>query len=172
MDPIEKSKADMGPLTRKVTGLPGIEAYREKEMRRDADRLVRERLVRELEKRRDRIDGLQQDLLTAGGLQWMDDMQAVVGRLQLLIDRIRTAAYGYAGFFDLQRILEPELERLLSYDQALFDSLPGLDTAIDGLEKAVRANENIQAALGPVGTAVAELSDKFGRRMEAITATE
>lgn len=168
MDEIEKAKSKMGPLTSKLTGLPGIAAYREKEMRRDADKLVRERLVRELEARRERIDGLGQELLSAGGLSWMDDLQNVVGRLQTLIDRIRTAAYGYAGFFDLQRILEPELERLIQYDQALFDALPALDSAIAGLETAVRANDGIPAALQPVAAAVADINEKFGRRMEAI----
>ena len=169
MDPIEKAKSEMGPLTKKLTGLPGIAAYREKEMRRDSDRLVRDRLVHELETRRTRINGLQQQVLSAGGLLLMDDMEQVTGRLQLLIDRIRTAAYGYAGFFDLQRVLEPQLEALIKYDQALFDTVPALDSSIDELEKAVQANDAIPAALQAVSAVLTDLGDKFGRRMEAIT---
>jgi hypothetical protein len=169
MDPIEKAKSQMGPLTKKLTGLPGIAAYREKEMRRDSDKLVRDRLVQELETRRTRINGLQEQVLAAGGLLLMDDMEQVTGRLQLLIDRVRTAAYGYAGFYDLERVLEPQLEALIKYDQALFDSLPALDSSIDGLDKAVQANDGIPAALQAVTAAVTDLSDKFGRRMEAIT---
>jgi len=169
MDPIEKAKSEMGPLTKKLTGLPGIAAYREKEMRRDSDKLVRDRLVHELEARRTRINGLQQQVLSAGGLLLMDDMEQVTGRLQLLIDRIRTAAYGYAGFFDLQRVLEPQLEALIKYDQALFDTLPALDSSIDELEKAVQANDAIPAALQAVSAVLTDLGDKFGRRMEAIT---
>jgi hypothetical protein len=169
MDPIEKAKSEMGPLTKKLTGLPGIAAYREKEMRRDSDKLVRDRLVHELETRRTRINGLQQQVLSAGGLLLMDDMEQVTGRLQLLIDRIRTAAYGYAGFFDLQRVLEPQLEALIKYDQALFDTLPALDSSIDELEKAVQANDAIPAALQAVSAVLTDLGDKFGRRMEAIT---
>lgn len=169
MDPIEKAKSEMGPLTKKLTGLPGIAAYREKEMRRDSDKLVRDRLVHELEARRTRINGLQQQVLSTGGLLLMDDMEQVTGRLQLLIDRIRTAAYGYAGFFDLQRVLEPQLEALIKDDQALFDTLPALDSSIDELEKAVQANDAIPAALQAVSAVLTDLGDKFGRRMEAIT---
>jgi hypothetical protein len=169
MDPIEKAKSEMGPLTKTLTGLPGIAAYREKEMRRDSDKLVRDRLVHELETRRTRINGLQQQVLSAGGLLLMDDMEQVTGRLQLLIDRIRTAAYGYAGFFDLQRVLEPQLEALIKYDQALFDTLPALDSSIDELEKAVQANDAIPAALQAVSAVLTDLGDKFGRRIEAIT---
>jgi hypothetical protein len=98
----------------------------------------------------------------------MDDMERVVGRLQLLIDRIRTAAYGYAPFFDLERIRQDELDRLIEYDRALFENLPALDQAVADLEKAIRANENIQGSLQGIATLLADLSDKFGRRMEAI----
>jgi hypothetical protein len=169
MDPIEEAKSQMGPLTRKLTNLPGIAGYREKEMRRDSDKLVRDQLVHELETRRTRINGLQQQVLSAGGLLLMDDMEQVTGRLQLLIDRIRTAAYGYAGFFDLQRVLEPQLEALIKYDQALSDTLPALDSSIDSLEKAAQANDGIPAALQSVSAVLTDLGDKFGRRMEAIT---
>ena len=168
MDPIEKAKGEMGAVERTVYGLPGIKGYREKEMRRDADKLVRDSFAHELETRRNRISGLQQELLASGGLLWMDDMERVVGRLQLLIDRARTAAYGYAGFFDLERIKEPELDRLAEYDRTMFDMLPALDQAIGDLEKAVHANDNIQTALQAVATLLAEAGDRFGRRMDAV----
>jgi hypothetical protein len=169
MDPIEKAKSQMGPLTKLLTGLPGIAGYREKETRRDADKLVREHLVSELETRRARLNALQQRLLSSGGLLWMDDMEHLVGALQLLIDRVRTAAYGYAGFFDLQRVLEPQLEALIQYDQSLFEGLPPLDAAIDGLEKALGgADEDLRAALASVAAAITDVANKFGRRMQSM----
>ena len=74
-------------------------------------------------------------------------------------------AYGYAGFFDLQRVRETELERLIRHDQALFDSLPALDATIDGLAQAVAANGEIQAALQATGAALATISNKFAERL-------
>jgi hypothetical protein len=168
MDPVEKGKEQMGSLERAISGLPVISDYREKEMRREADKRVRNTLTQELETRRIKITNLQHELLSSGGLLWMDDMERVVGRLQLLIDRIRTAAYGYAPFFDLERIRQDELDRLIEYDRALFENLPALDQAVADLEKAIRANENIQGSLQGIATLLADLSDKFGRRMEAI----
>jgi hypothetical protein len=168
MDPIEKGKDQMGAIEKTVMGLPGIKGYREKEMRRDADKKVRESFVHELESRRSRLSNLQQGLLSAGGLAWMDDVEHVMGRLQLLIDHVRTAAYGYAGFFDLERVKEPELERLTEYDRALFDDLPTLDAALDALEKAVQANDGIPAALQTVSGLLADANDKFTRRTDAM----
>ena len=168
MEAVDKGNEQMGAIERTIAGLPGIRGYKAKEMRREADKQVRDTLVTELERRRDRVTGLQQDLLSAGGLLWMDVMERVVGRLQLLIDRVRTAAYGYTPFFDLEKVKEEELDRLAAYDQSLFESLPTLDQSIAGLETAIRGNENIQGALQAVATPVNDLNDKFGRRMEAM----
>jgi len=168
MDPVESAKASMGGIERIVSALPGIQGYREKEMRRDADRQVRNQFVHELEDRRTRIARLEVGLLGAGGLLWMDDIEQLVGRTQMLMDRVRTAPSGYAGFFDLQRVTEPELDKLAEFDKALFESLPKLDEAIAALEKAAPANEGIQQAVGAVADLLAQLNDTFGHRMEAI----
>jgi len=168
MDPIEKAKGAMGGVERLISGLPGIKSYREKEMRRDADKQVRETLAHELEERRSEVIAMQRDLLDAGGLLWMDDLERLVSKLQLLADRIGTAAYGYAGFFDLQRVKETELDKLAQFDQALFDDLPKLDEAVATLQKAVQANEGIKEAVRAVSDVLASLSDTFGQRMEAI----
>ncbi|MGC8779657.1 MAG: hypothetical protein ACP5UQ_02230 [Anaerolineae bacterium] len=164
MDPLSKAKDEMGWLERLFSQLPGIAGYREKEMRRDTDKLVRDTLVRELSERRTKITAMQNDLLAAGGLLWMDDIERVVGRLQLLIDRIRTAAYGYAGFFDVQRVKEDELDKLAGFDRALFEELPRLDTAIESLAKAVEANEGIKEAVTALGNILARLNEAFSKR--------
>lgn len=172
MDPVEKAKAAMGGLEKAVAGLPGIKGYREKELRRDADKQVRESLARRLEIRRRKLTALQGELLAAGGLLWMDDVERVVGRLQLLIDRIKTASYGYAPLWALQRVKEGDLDRLVQFDQSLFDELGRLDEAVAGLEAAVKANDRIKEALGAVGDLLAGLNETFGRRAEVIQNAE
>ena len=119
MDPIEKAKAQMGGIEKAISGLPGIKGYREKEMRRDADKQLRDALARRLESRRRKLTALQSDLLVSGGLLWLDDVERVVGRLQLFIDRIKTASYGYAPLFALNKVKEADLDRLLQFDQSL-----------------------------------------------------
>ncbi len=168
MDTVDKAKAAMGGFERFISNLPGIKGYREKDMRRDADKQVRDQLARELTERRAKITALQSELLASGGLLWLDDVERAVGRLQLLIDRIKTAARGYAGFFDLQRVKEAELDRLANFDQALFDDLPKLDEGIAALAKAVEANEGLKEAIKAVADLLAAMNETFGRRIEAI----
>lgn len=168
MDPVEQAKSEMGGFERAISKLPGIKGYREKELRRDADKQVRDTLARRLEARRRKLTGLQSDLLAAGGLLWMDDVERVVGRLQLLIDRIKTASYGYAPLWALNRVKEDDLDRLIAFDQALFDEVARLDEAIDTLSAAIQANEGIKNALQEVGDLLSALNETFGRRSEVI----
>ncbi len=168
MDVVEKAKAAMGGFEKVISGLPGIKGYREKEMRRDADKQVRDTLARQLEERRRKITGLQRDLLEAGGLLWLDDTERLVGRLQLLIDRIKTAARGYAGFFDLERVKEAELDRLAEFDRSLFMEIPKLDDGIAALKAAIEASDGIKEAVKGLGNLLAELNETFGRRADAL----
>ncbi|MGQ9489827.1 MAG: hypothetical protein ACUVR4_04365 [Anaerolineae bacterium] len=168
MDPVEQAKSEMGSFERAVFGLPGIKGYREKELRRKADKQVRDTLARRLESRRRKLTGLQGDLLAAGGLLWMDDVERIVGRLQLLIDRIKTASYGYAPLWGLNKVKEDDLDRLIAFDQALIDEVAQLDEAIDALEDAVKANEGLKEALAAVGDLLAGLNETFTRRSDVI----
>ena len=168
MDASEKAKGAMSSIERLFYKMPGLKGYKEKEVRRETDKKIRDSLTRRLAARRRKITALQGELLTSGGLLWMDDMEKIVGRLQLLIDRIRTASYGYAPLFDAERIKEEELDRLIQFDEALFDELENLDEAISTLETAVSANENVKEAIKEVGDLLAALNETFGRRDEAI----
>jgi hypothetical protein len=158
----------MGGLESLLSKLPGIKGYREKDIRRDSDKQLRDTLARELSERRTKITALQTELLSGGGLLWMDDVEKLVSRLQLLIDRIKTAAYGYAGFFDIQRVKEEELDKLAQFDEALFEDLPRLDTAIASLSTAIEADEGIKEAIKALGNILARLNDTFGKRLEAV----
>lgn len=168
MDSVEQAKSEMGSVEKFVAKLPGIKGYREKELRRDADKQVRENLARRLESRRRKLTALQSDLLSSGGLLWMDDVERVVGRLQLLIDRIKTASYGYAPLWGLNKVKEDDLDRLIAFDQALFDEVTQLDEAIGALEDAVKANEGLKEALAAVGDLLAGLNETFTRRSDVI----
>ncbi len=168
MDPVQSAKDEMGGLERAIMGLPGIKGYREKELRRDADKQVRVNLAHHLESRRQRLTAMQSDLLSGGGLDWLDDVERVVGRLQLFIDRVKTASYGYAPLWGLNRVKEDDLDRLAAFDQNLYNQVPPLDEAIGKLEQAVGANQGIKEALAAVGTVVSGMNDTFNRRAEVI----
>lgn len=170
MDPLEKARRGMGKLESAISGLPGVQGYREKDMRRDADKQVREQLSKRLSDIRRRVTELQGRMLRSGGLQFMSTGEQLSSRLQTLADRIRTASYGYAGFFDLQKVQEAQLDRLAAFDQALFERVAALEAEVDALDKAVAANQGVAEAIQAASTMVGQISDEFGHRSEAMQA--
>ena len=69
MDIYDQAQQGMTQLEGMVSGLPVISDYRSKEMRRDADKKLRESIAATLETERRKLTGLQRDLVTAGQLE-------------------------------------------------------------------------------------------------------
>lgn len=106
---VEQAKANMGAIERLLKGLPGISGYVNKELRRDADKRLRELIAGHITEQKQQLFALQKQLLSSGGLRWLDDVDQNIQKLQTLADRIRTASYGYAGLFDAVKIGEEQL---------------------------------------------------------------
>ncbi|HEY63889.1 MAG TPA: hypothetical protein G4O02_04905 [Caldilineae bacterium] len=161
-------KSQMSAVERALAGLPGIEGYKEKELRREADRRVRETLAQLLEDQRARLTGIQLDLLGSGGLDWMDDLERAIGKLQLLIDRVRSATYGYAGFFDANKVREAELEALIQFDRGMIQRVDELREKIDAVEQAVMDQEHIETAVRDLVRLLSELNQQWRHRREVM----
>lgn len=170
MNLVDKAKAGMGSLERTISGLPVIKDYREKEMRREADRRLRQTVARRLESSRRKLTGVQRDLVSSGKLRALPEMERAVGRMQLLIDRIKTAASGYTPFFDLEKVREDELDQLIAFDQAIGERVPAINDHINVLNEAVRSGEGFDEALDALMEALQALHDEFGQRQEAMNA--
>lgn len=168
VDPFANAQDERSGLEKFLDKLPGIKGYRQKEMRRDADKQLRETLADRLEARRAKLTRAQNDLLESGGLQWMDDVERVVGRLQLFIDRVRTASYGYAPLFSLDKVDETDLDRLAVFDQDLYEQIQPLDEALAKLEEAAQSNTGVKDALKAVGDLVNGMNETFNRRADVI----
>jgi hypothetical protein len=66
----------------------------DKELRRDADKRVREAIAASLDQSRAALVAVRNNLLKAGGLALMDEVNEAAVALQSLADRIKTASYG------------------------------------------------------------------------------
>ena len=168
MDLIEKAKEAQGSLERAIAGLPGLKGYKEKEQRREADKQVRDLLARDLDEQRKRLSSLQVALLDAGGLQWVDDVERVVSKLQTLIDRIKTASYGYAPLFDDVKVKESQLDALVQFDQEMATRVNALQAEIDKLAEAVNTKNGIGEAATFLSSYVAELNTAWDHRRDVI----
>ncbi len=165
---VEDAKSRMGAIERLLKGLPGIRGYVDKELRRDADKRLRELIAGQLEEQKATLFAVQQMLLEGKGLMWMDNVDSAISRLQLLIDRIRTASYGYAGLFDPVRIKEEALEALHRFDVAMAERVVDVRLSINALRQAVADGGDIGGQVRKLIDLLGELNTLYGKRHEAI----
>lgn len=164
----EAIRRQQGAIEGFFTRIPGYKGYKQKEIRREADRLLREGLVRDFTLQLDRITAVQTDALDRFGIEWMDDFGGLKTALQTLIDRIRHAPQGYAGFFDAVRVKEDDLDRLEAFDRQLVGEIERVKGALDALETADGPTA-LQAALDGARQTVKAAADLFAQRSKVIT---
>jgi len=167
---VEFAKGQMGAVERLLKGLPGISGYVDKEMRRDADKRVRDAIAASLAQSQAALTGVQNALLKGGGLALMDEVNDVAVNLQTLADRIKTASYGYAGLFDAARIKEQQIDALVRFDRAMAVEVGSIDASIAALAQAVKERTDVQAAIEQLGAKVQEMNVLFSKRSEAVQA--
>ncbi|MGB9724609.1 MAG: hypothetical protein ACP5OO_10790 [Chloroflexia bacterium] len=159
---------DESKLKKLASYIPGYGGYLDKEMRRDADKLLRDYVAARLEQQRKRLTETQQELLAGGGLALMDDVDRVQKKLQLLGDRLRTAVYGYAGWFDAVVIREDALNALYDYDATLIGGADQLAEEVQAFAQAVAGRGDVQAALKRLQETLNGLHEQVDRRRDIL----
>jgi hypothetical protein len=165
---VNKISESRGGLEKLVGSIPGYKGYKEKEMRREADRLLRETLARKYEEQWSRLSGVQKQLMGAGGIEFVDDVEGAAVKLRGFIDKLRTAAMGYGGLFDAVRVDEAQLDKLYAFDNALNDGVLQISGTIDGIEAAMAAGQGIPDAIKRFDDQCRYLVTTFEQRKEVL----
>lgn len=168
MDVKGKIGSSVGKFEELVGKIPGYKGYKQKELRREADRVLRTTISQRLSDMRIKLSGLQLDFMSAGKLWLVDDLERAVGKLQILIDRLRTATYGYAGVFDAVKVKEEELDALYDYDHQLLTYIPRIEEGINNIATALKEEGDLGVAIAALVTVLQEMDLALNHRAEAI----
>lgn len=161
---IQEEQDIFGKLLGKI---PGFSGYFDREQRRMADKTLRETVAARFEEQWRRISALQRDLISQGGLAYVDDLESSAIKLRQFIDRVRTASYGYAGFFDAIKVDSKELERIYQYDLWMMSLVDEVGRAIDNVEASL-GTDGISAAIRHLTGLAQESVEAFNKRSQAI----
>jgi hypothetical protein len=161
----------MGGLENLIAKIPGYSGYKQKENRRQADLLLREHVARQFETQWRGINDLKSQMLTGPAMTYLDDIGQASRRLQTLIDQIKGAAQGYAGFFDAVKVKEQELDALYEFDNNLLLEVDQVQDAISGVQSALDSglDGDIAPAIRNLTKVITGLKETFGRRRDVIT---
>ena len=171
-DFFEKVTSQTDPFKKLVGYLPGFGGYVERQNRRDADKLLRDTVALRFEELWKRTSNLQSELVSAGSIELVDDVEKASIQLRTFIDKISTAPRGYAGLFDAVKINEKELEALYQFDLAFFDLAEQVGRAVDNLEASLADEAALPAAIRNLTTLSRLAVETYNRRNEAFTGSK
>lgn len=152
--------------------VPGFRGYLEKEERRNSDRLLREHLAQRLDRLREKLDPVMRDITNRGGfgtLGLVNELDRVKKALERLVARIRYASYGYSGLFDVDKVKEPELDKLYEFDVALVERINQLEEAMTKLTEPDTGDDALKNAVQQTLTLSREFDEHLDARSVLIT---
>ncbi len=166
-DILDKVIGDQDFFKKLLAKIPGFKGYIERGDRRMSDKLLRDKIADEFETQYQRVSSLQRDLINHGEIGYIDDLESAAIKLRQLIDRVRTASYGYAGLFDAIKIKQEELEQVYQYDSALLDLSETVKSAIDNVETSI-GTDGLDASIRHLISVSQQCVDAFNKRSEVM----
>ena len=171
-DFFQKVSSQQDPFKKLMSYIPGFGGYIERQNRRDADKLLRDTVARRFEEQWKRVSQLQTDLVSAGKIEFVDDMEKAALQLRNFIDKISTAPRGYSGMFDAVKINEKELTSIYQFDAAFFDLAEQVGRAVDNVEQTLSDESGLPAAIRNVVSLARLAVETYNKRSEAVTGTK
>ena len=141
-----REEADERLLEKLARMIPGYGGYKDKELRREADKAQREYLSRRLRQQKEELQSQEGDMANRGFLDALGETDRTARRLERAMDRIRFASYGYAGFFDAVKVKEDELDLLYEFDERMVRHVDEVGGAIDAIQVALDSGDSSSIA--------------------------
>lgn len=153
----------MDRITNALSSIPGYDAYRDKENRRETDRRVRDRISARLGDLAESIESVATGLANQRDINAVGPVDAVAREVRHLQNLVATTSYGYGGLYSDRAVDAVALEQLNQFDNDLLTRIEVLGPLVDGL-KGTSAPADRDAALTSIKTALAELKTRFDER--------
>jgi len=165
-----KAKEEMRLSERIVAALPGFRGYKEKELRRESDRLIRNHLYQRLMEARKDLKETFQKLSDSRLHEVLTDMDRFLMRFDRVSEKVNHASYGYAGFFNILKVEEEKLDKMIEFDTNLLDKVESIVEAANTFKKEVSKQkfEKAHDHISNLSDMLETLEETFEERDEVI----
>jgi hypothetical protein len=155
-------------LERLTSKIPGYSGYVDRERRRDIDKIHREHLADRLRALKSPLTDLMRELSNSGRLFEVGPVDSAIKKLDHLENRVRFASYGYAGFFDVVKIEQPQLDVIYEFDLALVEHVDNIETKLSELKTQAANADGLKSGCGALVGEIDQVDRVFDERYKAI----
>ncbi|MGA2386651.1 MAG: hypothetical protein ABSG33_08975 [Candidatus Bathyarchaeia archaeon] len=167
-DMLSKVQGQMNLPERIAAFIPGFRGYKEKEIRRESDRLIRNHLYMKLSVEKTDLRAIEQSLADRRYFDVLTDMDRLLAKMDRVVEKVNHASYGYSGFFDAVKVKEQNLDDMIAFDNKLLDLINALTTEVNAFKTdlASGATSNLQSHVQSVTDKLESLENTFDQRNE------
>jgi hypothetical protein len=169
-DVYSKVKGEMRLSERIAAAIPGFRGYKEKELRRESDKLIRNHLNLKLNATKSDLKIIFQKLSDRRYFDVLTEMDRLGAKMDRITEKINHASYGYTGFFDAVKVKEENLDRMIDFDNQLIASVNALTAEVDAFKADLTTGEtkNMKTRIQNVTDKIESLEGTFDKREEVI----
>lgn len=129
---------------------PGYRGYKEKELIRETDKIVREHLYRRLKLVLETLRNTHIELVSKNKLAEAGEVERIIYYLDSLTSKTRHAPHGYKPLFHVVKMDERDLRTLLEHDLSLSELVDKLSELVESLRMRASAAEDVKSVLRDV----------------------
>jgi molecular chaperone GrpE (heat shock protein) len=169
-DVYSEAKSQMRLSERIAAFLPGFRGYKEKELRRESDRLIRNHLYLKLSTAKSDLKSIFQKLSDRRYLDVLADMDRLVAKMDRVVEKVNHASYGYTGFYDVVKVKEASLDRMIDFDNKLLDGIDSLAADVNTFKAELASGEtkNLKEGIQNITDKLESFEETFDKREEVI----
>jgi hypothetical protein len=173
-DYLGKVKGERSLLEKIMGYIPGYRGYKEKELRRESDRLVRMEVVNRLKAAK---TAFRRTFANPSAVQKLagDDtyrFDALNFRLDRVTQRIDRAVAGYAGMFDAIKVKEDKLDSVIQYDANLIEKADSVKTDVEKTISIEPGTDEWRTAMDALVSKIEELDSLVNERSNLLRGLE
>lgn len=157
-------------LTERILSVfPGYRGYKEKELLRETDKLVRNVVFRNMKEASERVRTLYREALDGFGLsQEVRMLEKLSMRSDAFAEKVRHATHGYTPLMHIVKVNEEALLRLMEFDASLADDINELRGRVKSVEEDLSTGKLSSENLKKIENAMSMLEDTFNKRGEVL----
>jgi hypothetical protein len=169
-DVYAQAKSQMRLSERIAAALPGFRGYKEKELRRESDKLIRNHMYMKLSNSKNDLRSVFQKISDRRYLDILPEMDRLMAKIDRVAEKVNHASYGYSGFFDIVKVKEENLDRMIAFDNQLLDSVNTLTVDIEAFKAQLLSGDyaNLKDKIQAVADKLEAFEDAFDKREEVI----
>ncbi len=162
---MEKSKQDRGIFEKISLYIPGYSGYRQRNMRRDIDRLVRSHVAMSIKEVKTVMNDLKRQVMENGDMQSVKTMERIATKIDTYMKTIESAESGYSGMWETIKTNEGDLDAIIEWDEKLVVGSEELKELLRGLRSNVdEGSPDVKAELRDIERHVDDLKDALNER--------